>query len=94
MSLMTPRCSLRARWIGLVFGGGFLEPLTKFLVGLLKAVAMAAVVAAGLADDEAEGCGQRSSRWVRSLLILRSCDLLLGRAVRGATRWTVAREIP
>ena len=40
------------------FHGGFLESLTKLLVGLLEAVTMAAVVAAGLTDNEAEGRGQ------------------------------------
>ena len=58
MSLMTLRCSLRARWIGLAFGRGFFESLTKFLVGLLKTLAMTRAVAAGLTDDEAEGGGE------------------------------------
>ena len=44
-------------WLGV--RGGFSESLTKFLVGLLKAVPMAAVVAADLAGDEAEPCGDQ-----------------------------------
>ena len=39
--------------------GGFLESLTKFLVGLLKAVPMAAVVAADVAGEKAEACGDQ-----------------------------------
>jgi hypothetical protein len=43
---------------GLAIRGGFLESIAKFLVGLLKAVPMATIVAAELADEEAEGSGQ------------------------------------
>ena len=44
-------------WLGI--RGGFVEPLAEFLVGFLKAVPMAAVVAAELADDKAEARGDQ-----------------------------------
>ena len=41
-------------WFGI--GHGFLKPIAKFLIGFLKTFLMAEVIAAGLADHEAEGC--------------------------------------
>jgi len=52
MSLMTPRCSLRALDRPAVWGG--FEPLAELVVLQLQAFPMAVVVAAQLADQEAE----------------------------------------
>jgi hypothetical protein len=74
----------------LAFRRGFFELFTKFLVGVLKVVAMAAVIAADLTDDEAKGCGQDHPDGYESAG-LSVMDLLLGRlfvenAVDGRTR--------
>lgn len=39
------------------FRCGFIEPLTKVTVDLLEACSMATIVAADLADEETEACG-------------------------------------
>ena len=66
------------------FRGGFLKPVMEFLVGLLETLAMAVVVATGLTDDEAEGCGQDhpDGDEVRWILVMRLSPMRLG-SVRG-----------
>ena len=80
-------------WLGV--RGGFLESLTKFFVGLLKAVPMAAVVAAGITDDEAEGCGHDHPYGYEVGWVFSHATFSDGAVpFSWMTRWTVAREIP